>query len=302
MDTLDTFRSPCSTFGHLDRLFQGAKKTTIIQIRWPLVILCCYLLLYSPNGWLPPIQTYALLLFYLLTNVSLYLIHDDSVESPYFYGPLLFFDTVFIALALAVSGGATADFYIACFFTLLLSCICNDPRGLLVITFVAPLLYGYVVLTSSSILDSSAYLRLPFPLVIAMFYGYFAQIERIRRTGLEHAEQAQRHQRAAEEISRQRERLEVLHDINSAVTSTIDSVQVLNLFLDKALAHLPYAAAVVRLRNPETEAMETVATKGVSLPTQDVYTDAFTFFDSLIEAKAPLNISNVLTGGGVEDL
>lgn len=302
MDTLETFRSPYSSFGHLDRLFESAKKNTIIQLRWPLVILCCYLLLYSPQAWLPPIQTYAILFFYLLSNVSLYLIQDDSFESPYFYGSLLFFDTVFIAVALAVSGGATSDFYIACFFTLLLSCICNDPRGLLVLTFVAPLLYGYVVFHSSSMVDPSAYLRLPFPLVIAMFYGYFAQVERIRRVGLKHAEEARRQQRAAEEIRRHRDRLEVLHDVNVAVTSTIDFSRVLNLFLDKALAHLPYTAAVVRLRNSETGAMETVAMKGLNAPAQDGPPDPCTFFDAVIETKAPLLIPNLFARQDIDNL
>ncbi len=301
MDTTETFRPPYASFVHLDRLFEGAKKNTIIQLRWPLVILCCYLLLYSPEAWLPTIQTHAILLFYLLTNVSLYLIDDDSFASPYFYGPLLFFDTVFIAVALAVSGGATSDFYIACFFTLLLSCICNDPRGLLVITFVSPLLYGYVVFHSSSMLDASAYLRLPFPMVIAIFYGYFAQVERMRRVALDNAAEARRQQQAAEEIRRNRDRLAVLHDVNLAVTSTIEAAQVLSLFLHKALAHLPYAAAIVRLRNPETGAMETIGSKGVDAPGKDLSYDPYAFFDSVIETRTPLLIADLLAHDGIEN-
>ena len=113
----------------LDNLFEGAKKRTVIQLRWPLVILCSYLLLYAPNGWLGPTQTNALLIFYLLTNATLYFVADDLFDSPYFYGPLLVFDTVFLVIALTISGGATPDFYVACLFTLVLSCVCNDSRG-----------------------------------------------------------------------------------------------------------------------------------------------------------------------------
>ena len=107
----------------LDRLFEAAKKRTVIQLRWPLVILCSYLLLYAPNSWLTPAHTNAILIFYLLTNATLYFVADEFFDSPYFYGPLLFFDTVFLVISLTISGGATTDFYVACFFTLILSCI-----------------------------------------------------------------------------------------------------------------------------------------------------------------------------------
>ena len=238
----------------LDRLFEAAKKRTVIQLRWPLVILCSYLLLYAPNSWLTPAQTNAILIFYLLTNATLYFVADEFFDSAYFYGPLLLFDTVFVAISLTVSGGATTDFYIACFSTLVLSCICNDSRGLILVTFLAPVLYAYVVLNSATTYDSSVYLRLPFPLVISMFYGYFAQVERIKRLAKEKDEQARREQKAAEEIRRQRGRLEVLHEVNVAITSTIDTKIILDVFLEKALLHLPYGAALVRLRHGEPRA------------------------------------------------
>ena len=100
----------------LDRLFEAAKKN-----RHPTAVAACYrllyLLLYAPNSWLTPAQTNAILIFYLLTNATLYFVADDFFDSAYFYGPLLFFDTVFLAISLTVSGGATTDFYVACFFT-----------------------------------------------------------------------------------------------------------------------------------------------------------------------------------------
>jgi len=174
-----------------DRFFEGVQKRTVIQLRWPLVILCSYLLLYAPNSWLSPAHTNAVLTFYLLTNATLYFVGEDFFDSAYFYGPLLFFDAVFLATALTVSGGATTDFYVACFFTVVLSCVCNDSRGLLLVTFLAPILYAYVVFSSATTHDASVYLRLPFPLVISMFFGYFAQVERIKR-------QAREEQQAAE--------------------------------------------------------------------------------------------------------
>jgi len=286
----------------LDRLFEAAKKSTVIQLRWPLVILCSYLLLYAPNSWLTPTQTNAVLIFYLLTNTTLYFVADDLFDAPYFYGPLLFFDTVFLVVSLTVSGGATPDFYVACFFTLILSCVCNDSRGLFVVTFLAPVLYAYVVLNSGTVHDSSVYLRLPFPLVISMFYGYFAQVERIKRLAKEKAEQATQQQKATEEIERQRERLEVLHKVNLAVTSTIDSMRILEAFLEKALPHLPYEAAIVRLRDRETGLPETVAIKGITPTEREKSTQSLGVIDEMLEARSPLIISNVFTDGRIKDL
>ena len=286
----------------LDRLFEAAKKRTVIQLRWPLVILCSYLLLYAPNSWLTPTQTNAVLIFYLLTNTTLYFVADDLFDSPYFYGPLLFFDTIFLVTSLTVSGGATPDFYVACFFTLILSCVCNDPRGLFVVTLLAPVLYAYVVLNSGATHDASVYLRLPFPLVISMFYGYFAQVERIKRLAKEKEEQATQQQKAAEEIKRQRERLEVLHEVNLAVTSTIDSRRILEVFLEKVLTHLPYGAAIVRLRDRWTGFLETVAVRVIAATECEKPTHSLGVIDEMLEARSPLIIRNVFTDGRIKDL
>jgi len=279
----------------LDRLFEAAKKRTIIQLRWPLVILCSYLLLYAPNSWLMPAQTNAVLVFYLLTNATLYFVADDFFDSPYFYGPLLLFDTLFLVVSLAVTGGATADFYLACFFTLALSCVCNDSRGLFVATLLAPALYAYVVFNSSDVHDSSVYLRLPFPLVIAMFYGYFAQVERIKRVAREKEEQARRQQQAAEEIQQQRDRLEVLREINLAVTSTMDPQKLIDVFLERARLRLPYAAAILRLRHQESKVLETIASQGIDRAELSMSTHPLGCFDEIGEPRSPLKFDNVFT-------
>ena len=279
----------------LDRLFEAAKKRTVIQLRWPLVILCSYLLVYAPNSWLTPAHTNAILIFYLLTNATLYFVADDFFDSPYFYGPLLFFDAAFLTIALAVSGGAPSDFYVACFVTLALSCICNDSRGLFLVTLLAPVLYAYVVFNSTTTHDSTVYLRLPFPLVISMFYGYFAQVERIKRKVKEKEEQARQQQKATQEIKRQRERLEVLHEVNLAATSTIDSKRLLEVCLEKALSYLPYTVALVRLRIGETGLFETATAKGISTIEFETSSNPLGLVDENLELRSLVQVGNVFT-------
>ena len=284
----------------LDRFFDVAKKDTVIRLRWPLVILSSYLLYYSPSEWLTATQIQAVLILYLLSHSTLYFLADDLFDSPYFYAPLLVFDTIVLGAVLSTSGAASPDFYIACLLTVVLSVICNDARGLLMVTILAPLAYAYFVFNSAAYLDPNVYLRLPFPFVISLFYGYFAQVERIRRTARDKEEQITRQQKAAEEIRRQRERLEVLHQVNMSVASTIDKADILSAFLETALIHLPYAAAVIRLRHAGV--LETAAARGFKSKTLSNGKDSLAFTDRVLDNPAPLKVRNVFTDRQVSNL
>jgi len=286
----------------LDRLFDAAKKDTVIRLRWPLVILSSYLLYYAPVAWFTPTQVQAILSLYLLSHATLYFLADDFFDSPYFYGPLLIFDSLVLIVVLSASGAASPDFYIACIVTLILSLICNDARGLLVVTILAPLIYGYALFSSSTVLEPELFLQLPFPFIISLFYGYFAQVERLRRSAREKDEQALRQQKAAEEIRRQRERLEVLHEVNLSVTSTIDSAKMLEAFLDRALIHLPYAAAIVRLKNHDTGVLETAAARGVEIRRFNESKAPLDFIDRVVTERTPLTVGNAFADPEVANL
>ena len=286
----------------LERLFSAASKETVIRLRWPLVILSSYLLYYAPSLWLTETQVQAILILYLLSHCTLYFLSDQLFDSPYFYGPLLIFDTIVLLAVFGTSGAASPDFYAACLFTLVMSCVCNDTRGLLAVTFLAPLIYAYFVFSSAAIVDPAIYLRLPFPFVISLFYGYFAQVERIRRKAREKDEQAVQQQRAVEEIRRQRERLEVLHQINTALTSTIDTAKLLDALLTTSLVYLPFAAALVRLKSRATGAPVNAATRGFQDRQLVGADDLLETIDRRMGAEQPVTIANVLREPQLENV
>ncbi|HLN86707.1 MAG TPA: GAF domain-containing protein, partial [Candidatus Limnocylindrales bacterium] len=286
---------------NLDRLFAAAEKVTIIRLRWPLVILSSYWLYYAPSHWLTPIQVQGLLILYLLSHATLYFLADKLFDSPYVYGPLLLFDTLVLLVVVEMGGSATPDFIVACLLTLVLSCICTDARGLLAVTLLAPLVYAYFVFNTASGADPNAYVRLPFPFVISLFYGYFAQVERLRKAAREKEEQARRQQKAAEDVRRQRERLEVLHEVNLALTSTIDSAKILDAFLTRALIHLPYAAAIVRLRNHKTGVLETAAAEGIDIKRLGESKAATEFIDGVLTEQQPLVVDNLFADARTAD-
>jgi hypothetical protein len=86
------------------------------------------------------------------------------------------FDAIFLVMVLWLSGTATP---VLCRVPAYLDSQlrCNDSRGLLIVTLLAPLIYAYIVFNSEPANDSSVYLRVLFPLVISLFYGYFAQVD-----------------------------------------------------------------------------------------------------------------------------
>lgn len=282
----------------LDRLFGAAMKDTVIRLRWPLVILSSYLLYYTPSGWLTPAQVQAILILYLLSHSTLYFLADEFFDSPYFYGPLLVFDTLVLVAVLSSTGAASPDFYLACLLTLILSCVCRDTRGLLAVTFLAPLAYGYFVFYTATDFDSELFLRLPFPFVISLFYGYFAQVERIRRAARDKEQQAEREQKAAEEIRRRRERLEVLYQTNLAMTSTLDPAKRLTAFLETVLIHLPYAAAFVRRIDPATAELATAVALGLKSRRPEGGDDPLAFADRLLDGRRRFVAGSVSMEGG----
>jgi signal transduction histidine kinase/FixJ family two-component response regulator len=69
----------------------------------------------------------------------------------------------------------------------------------------------------------------------------------------------------AEERERKNmERIRALHEVNLAITSTLDLRAVLDVLLEKIHLDLPYAAAVVRLFNKENGVLELVASHNIN--------------------------------------
>jgi K+-sensing histidine kinase KdpD len=283
----------------LERLFDSAGKDMVIRLRWPLVILSSYLLYYAESPSLTPVQLHALLIFYLLSHAALYFVADERFASPYFCAPLLLFDTLVLLVVLEISGASAPDFFATCLLTLLLSCICQDARGLLAVTVLAPLVYACIVFKTTAHFDPAIYLRLPFPFAIALFYGYFGRVERLRKDAFVEQKLAARQQRANAEIGQQRQRLELLHEVNQTLSSALDVGAIVDLFLERALLYLPYTAALIRLRNAETGNLETVAAVGERSERLRQSKETLKYIDCAVAEQRPLINGNVFDGKGV---
>jgi signal transduction histidine kinase len=226
MDALPTDESSAGRFHRLfGPLLRAARKKALIRLHWPLVIICFYLLLYFPGGWLTPKQTHALLIFYLLTNSTLYFVATRSFDSPSFYGPLLFVDGALIAVTAILGGAPTRDFYLACCSTLILASLCSNPRGLVLVTLLAPALYAYFAAVSGAAEDPPLYLKILVPFLISIVYGYFLQFDRMTRLAREKEQQqaalAEQQAQLLENIQQQAEELRAANKVKDEFLSVV---------------------------------------------------------------------------------
>lgn len=103
-------------------------KPTVILIRWLVVIICAYLLLYPSEASLPPILTQTFILLYIASNVVFYFVNELIFRSSVFYSTVVLSDTLVLTTSLIINGHAGTDFYLAYFLLIIISCIFQDPR------------------------------------------------------------------------------------------------------------------------------------------------------------------------------
>lgn len=158
-----------------------ATKKIVILLRWPVVIVCVYLLLYSSGEEFESAPVHVLIPLYLLSNVALNYVHQRFFESPYFYVPLVIFDILFLTASLILSGQTGTDFYLAYFSVIMLAALIQDFRGSVAVAILAPFIYGYFLFANTEVFDSAVFLRIPFLFLVAIFCGYFTQLARTER-------------------------------------------------------------------------------------------------------------------------
>lgn len=164
-------------------------KASVILIRWPVVIICSYLLLYPLDHLFPDSLLHFFIFSYIGSNVGLYFVNEKQFASASFYSPLVLADTLVLTFSLVINGHIEADFYLTYFLLIIICCIFENPRILALITLLAPVIYGVLLFRSTGDFNPSVYLRLPFLFIIALFYGYFTQLVRAQKRLKQEAEQ-----------------------------------------------------------------------------------------------------------------
>jgi transcriptional regulator with GAF, ATPase, and Fis domain len=119
---------------------------------------------------------------------------------------------------------------------------------------------------------------------------------------LAEAEVRRKREHAEKELQLRDARIRALHEINTAITSTLDLSSVLGILLEKIDLLLPYAAATIRLLDKENGCLEPVACRNLDQKEwkfkgwkggQDPANIVF-------ETKVPLIIKNLQTDSRVQ--
>jgi signal transduction histidine kinase len=187
-------------------------KLSVILIRWPVVIICTYLLLYPSLDRVPAWFSYGAILVYIASNVGLYFLPEDRFASWSFYYPLVIADTIFLTLSLVANGYSEKEFYLTFFVVILGSCIIEDAKIRTLVSIAAPLFYSITLFTSMNEVHPSVFLRLPFLFVVSLYYGYFTQFIRMEKAY------------AREEEIRNRSRKEILNIVSHEFRTPVNVI------------------------------------------------------------------------------
>ena len=175
-------------------------KASIILLRWPVVLICSYLLLFPSVEYLPATILNSFVVLFVLSNVAINFLDDSWFTSWSFYYPLVIADTIVLTLSLMINGAADNEFYLTFFLVILASCILNDAKLRTVVSIVATILYCGFLLISPHSVQPAEFLRVPFLFVVSLFYGYFTQFIRMEKVQKEQAEITSRARKEAVDI------------------------------------------------------------------------------------------------------
>jgi len=173
-------------------ILDAPKKPTIIRLRWLVVTIASYVLLFSQETLLAQELVHGFVLFHILTNGCLYSVDESRFESLRFVAPLVVFDTFALSFSLIVTGQLGSDFYLSYFLMIIIAGFWKDFRWSLGFAVVLSLFYSVLLLISES-LTTSLMLRAPFILIASVFYSYFVQVVNNEHALRQKAEKEARH-------------------------------------------------------------------------------------------------------------
>ncbi|MDO8547577.1 MAG: hypothetical protein Q7R68_09500 [Nitrospirales bacterium] len=153
-------------------------------------IVLSYQLLFSRDSDLAGDERQFLVAMLLLVITVLMALPPRVLERNWFTGTLVIGDTALTTLIIYLSGNASSDLYVTYFLIVLIAAFTTSLKQLISLSTVLCLAYGgilYFELNQAGSVDESHLLRIPILLVMATFYGVFAEMvrkERKQKAGL----------------------------------------------------------------------------------------------------------------------
>jgi two-component system sensor histidine kinase RpfC len=164
------------------------RKSTILLIRWPVVLISCSLVLFRAEPISLSFVVDLAVGLYALSNIGLYFVDESRFHELKFNVWLIAFDTVVLTASLIINGRAETNLYLAYFLLIIVCAIFESPRMIAMISLAAPFVYAAFFFDATDH-NPGSYLQLVFLTIVGFFYGHFAQLVRSERLLTERAEQ-----------------------------------------------------------------------------------------------------------------
>ncbi|MCF8111324.1 MAG: PAS domain-containing protein [Desulfobacteraceae bacterium] len=151
------------------------KKQMVTIIRLLVIITIAYVIIFTPARGASRYPGYAFIAFYFFTNLLIYRVPDRYFDSGRIFYFFVFFDTLLIACGIYVAGLVGTDLYLVYFLIICLASLGAQFRYLMINVMVFTGLYGWFLYQNNYLSGEMAVsylLRLPFMIVVAMFYGF----------------------------------------------------------------------------------------------------------------------------------
>ena len=159
-------------------LVESITKKQIFTLHLMVTIIICYLTVFGPTEGKMVIWSNIFIAFYLSSNLFiLYVPNRYFIERTVFYY-LIFFNSFMICLGMYLSGNASTDFYLIYFLIMGISCMSISLKYLMINTSIFVLIYGYILYQKGLLggeMGISYSLRLPFIIIIGLFFGYIVE-------------------------------------------------------------------------------------------------------------------------------
>lgn len=153
-----------------------SKKTTVVLLRWVLIIAFSYLLLIDPSGSQAQVPVVLLIAVALASNLVVGRIPEDWTALPVFDFAVVLFDAAWVTLGLIWAPNVSDDLFLLYFLVIFIAAVGESLLTIVGSAALVGLVYGVTLsmhVGEDLHVAGAALLRVPFLFVVALFYGYF---------------------------------------------------------------------------------------------------------------------------------
>lgn len=153
-----------------------SKKSTVVLLRWVLIVAFSYLLLIEPSGSTPQAHVVLLIAVALASNLIIGRMPDRWSTRPVFDLAVVLFDAAWVTLGLIFAPNVSDDLFLLYFLVIFIAAVGESLPTIVGSAALVGLVYGATLSVQPGgdfRLTSAVLLRVPFLFVVALFYGYF---------------------------------------------------------------------------------------------------------------------------------